>query len=103
MVGEALDFWRVLEVIPPRRLILVAEMKLPGEAILDFEIIPVNNGTELQLGTRFRPKGLYGILYWYVLLPLHDILFGGMLREVAKKVGRPIIEGPVKFRPGPIL
>jgi uncharacterized protein YbjT (DUF2867 family) len=103
MVGEALDFWRVLEVTPPRRLILVAEMKLPGEAILDFEIVPFHNGTELRLGTRFRPKGLYGILYWYVLLPFHDILFGGMLKEVARKVGRPIIEGPVKFRPGPVL
>ncbi len=103
MVGDALDFWRVLEVTPPRRLILVAEMKLPGEAILDFELIPSKNGTELRLGTRFRPKGLYGILYWYVLLPFHDILFGGMLREVARKVGRPITRGPVKFRPDPVL
>ncbi|MBN1627338.1 MAG: SDR family oxidoreductase, partial [Deltaproteobacteria bacterium] len=85
-VGEALDFWRVLGVSPPRRLILVAEMKLPGEAILDFEIIPLEKGAELRLGTRFRPRGLYGIIYWYVLLPFHDILFGGMLREVAKKV-----------------
>ena len=103
MVGDALDFWRVLKVTPPRRLILVAEMKLPGEATLDFEIVPLNNGAELRLGTRFRPRGLYGILYWYALLPFHDILFGGMLKEVARKVGRPIIEGPVKFRPGPVL
>jgi hypothetical protein len=103
MVGEALDFWRVLEVVPPRRLILVAEMKLPGEAILEFEIVPTNNGAELRLGTRFRPRGLYGILYWYVLLPFHDILFGGMLREVSRKVGQPIREGPVKFRAGPVL
>jgi hypothetical protein len=99
-VGDALDFWRVLEVSPPGRLILVAEMKLPGEAILDFEIIPSDKGAELQLGTRFRPKGIYGVLYWYALLPFHDILFGGMLREVAKKVGRPIIHGPVRFKPG---
>jgi len=99
-VGDALDFWRVLEVCPPGRLILVAEMKLPGEAILDFEIIPSDKGAELQLGTRFRPKGIYGVLYWYALLPFHDILFGGMLREVAKKVGRPIIHGPVRFKPG---
>ena len=102
LVGDALDFWRVLEVTPPRRLILVAEMKLPGEAILEFEIVPSGKGAELRLGTRFRPRGLYGILYWYILLPFHDILFGGMLREVAKKVGRPIISGPVKFKPGPI-
>ncbi len=102
LVGDALDFWRVLEVNPPNRLILVAEMKLPGEAILDFEIVPSEKGAELRLGTRFRPRGLYGILYWYILLPFHDILFGGMLREVAKKVARPILNGPARFKPGPI-
>jgi len=101
-VGDALDFWRVLEASPPRRLLLVAEMKLPGEAILDFEIIPSDKGSELRLGTRFRPRGLYGILYWYTLLPFHDILFGGMLREVAKKVARPVLSGPARFKPGPI-
>jgi hypothetical protein len=101
-VGDALDFWRVLEVSPPNRLILVAEMKLPGEAILDFSVVRLEKGAELRLGTRFRPKGLYGILYWYVLLPFHDILFGGMLREVAKKVAKPVLSGPVRFKPGPI-
>jgi hypothetical protein len=102
LVGDALDFWRVLDVSPPSKLILVAEMKLPGEAILDFEIEPAGKGTELRLGTRFRPQGLYGVLYWYALLPFHDILFGGMLRAVARKVDRPILSGPVKFKPGPI-
>jgi uncharacterized protein YbjT (DUF2867 family) len=102
LVGDALDFWRVLEVSPPRHLILVAEMKLPGEALLDFEIIPSDSGAELRLGTRFRPNGLYGVFYWYALLPFHDILFGGMLREVATRVNRPVINGPFKFRPGPV-
>jgi uncharacterized protein YbjT (DUF2867 family) len=103
LIGDALDFWRVLEVSPPSRLILVAEMKLPGEAILDFEIAPAVDGTTLRLGTRFRPEGLYGVLYWYALLPFHDILFGGMLRAVSKKVNRPIISGPTKFKPGPAI
>jgi uncharacterized protein YbjT (DUF2867 family) len=102
LVGDALDFWRVLEVTPPSKLILVAEMKLPGEAILEFEIVPSVRGTELRLGTRFRPSGLYGVLYWYALLPFHDVLFGGMLREVAKKVNKPLLSGPEKFKPGPI-
>jgi uncharacterized protein YbjT (DUF2867 family) len=102
-IGDALDFWRVLDVRPPSRLILVAEMKLPGEAILDFEIAPSGKGAELCLSTRFRPGGLYGVLYWYTLLPFHDMLFGGMLRKVAKKVNRPIISGPMKFKPGPII
>ena len=102
LVGDALDFWRVLEVSPPTRLILVAEMKLPGEAILDFEIIPSGKGAELRIGTRFRPRSLYGVFYWYTLLPFHDILFGGLLKEVAKKVGQPLLKGPRRFRPGPI-
>jgi len=103
LVGDALDFWRVLEVKAPQRLILVAEMKLPGEAILDFELVPHGRDRmEIFLGTRFRSKGLYGLAYWYVLLPFHDLLFGGMLREVARMVDRPIINGPYKYRPGPI-
>ena len=102
--GDALDFWRVLEVDPPNRLILVAEMKLPGEAIMDFEIAHIENGvTELRLGTRFRPRGIYGMLYWYALLPFHDLLFGNMLKKIAIKVKRPILKEPSKFKPGPII
>lgn len=101
-VGDALDFWRVLKVEPPNHLILVAEMKLPGEAILEFGLSSCpEQRTELRMHTRFKPQGLYGLMYWYVLLPFHDILFGGMLREIARKVGRPIDYGPKKFRPEP--
>jgi len=101
-VGDALDFWRVLDVKPLHYLILLAEMKLPGEAILEFQIVPIDDGTELRLGTRFKPTGLYGMLYWYILLPFHNLLFGGMLKTIAHQVGHPIIEGPHKFKPGPI-
>lgn len=101
-VGDALDFWRVLDVTPPERLILVAEMKLPGEAILDINIIQERNTSELQLGTRFRPRGLYGMFYWYSLLPAHDLLFGGMLKAIAGKIGCPIVKGPETFKPGPV-
>ncbi len=101
-VGDALDFWRVLDIKPSRRLILVAEMKLPGEAILDIELIPCNMGTQIRLGTRFRPKGLYGILYWYSLLPFHNLLFGGLLNELAKKVNKKILSHAEKYRPGPL-
>lgn len=94
LVGDALDFWRVLEVEPPKRLILVAEMKLPGEAIMEFNVVPLGSWTELNLHTRFRSRGLYGMLYWYALLPFHDLLFGGMLKEMAKRVAKPIISGP---------
>lgn len=101
-VGDALDFWRVLDVMPPERLILLAEMKLPGEAILDIKIIQQRDISELRFGTRFRPAGLYGIFYWYSLLPAHDLLFWGMLKAIAGKVGCPIVKGPETFRPGPI-
>lgn len=102
LVGDALDFWRVLDVKPPHHLILLAEMKLPGEAILEFRIVPTDDGSELRLGTRFRPAGLYGMLYWYILLPFHNLLFGGMLKTIAHLVGHPKIEGPYKYKPGPI-
>jgi uncharacterized protein YbjT (DUF2867 family) len=83
--GDALDFWRV--VMADRasdpdsaRLILYAEMKLPGEAWLDFEITP----TELRQTATFRPRGLLGRLYWYAILPLHFLLFPRMAARLAK-------------------
>ena len=102
-IGDVLDFWRVLYVKVPLKLILLAEMKLPGEALLNFELVPGEKGTELRLGTRFRPTGLYGILYWYSLLPFHNLLFGGMLNKLAARVGKKIIHGPEKYRPGPLI
>jgi uncharacterized protein YbjT (DUF2867 family) len=98
--GDALDFWRVLEVDAPRRLHLMAEMKTPGEAILDFRIHDLGNGrTELQQLSRFLPRGLFGILYWYALYPFHQWVFGGMLRGIARIIKKPIIEGPNRFAP----
>lgn len=102
-VGDALDFWRVLDIKPPHKLILLAEMKLPGEALLNIELIPCNRGTQIRVGTRFRPTGLYGIIYWYLLLPFHNLLFGGMLNKLAGRVGKKILKGPEKYRPGPLV
>lgn len=102
-IGDALDFWRTLDVEYPYRLILLAEMKLPGEALLSFDLVPVKKGTELRVGTRFRPTGLYGILYWYILLPFHNILFQGLLNTLARKVGKKIISSSEQYRPGPLL
>lgn len=101
-VGDSLDFWRVLDVTPPERLILVAEMKLPGEAILDINIVQQGDTSELRVGTRFRPRGLYGIFYWYSLLPAHDLIFSGMLKAIAVKIDCPVLKGPETFKPGPI-
>jgi hypothetical protein len=60
-------------------------MKLPGVATLNFEIEPAaGGGTTLVMTARFRPRGLLGILYWYSVLPLHHIVFGGMLRGIKR-------------------
>jgi uncharacterized protein YbjT (DUF2867 family) len=84
--GEALDFWRVTEAVPDRRLQLHAEMKLPGIATLTFEIEPIDEGQRCRLHqtARFKPKGLFGLLYWYAVLPLHGIVFRGMQRGIRK-------------------
>ena len=100
LAGDALDFWRVLEVDPPQRLLLLAEMKLPGEATLEFRIARKgDNRSELRQISRFLPKGLWGILYWYALLPIHRWLFRGMLRSIARLTGKPIIKQPQSFEP----
>ena len=99
-VGDALDFWRVLEVDAPHRLLLVAEMKMPGEALLEFQITPIGDDQiELQMLSRFLPKGLSGLLYWYVLYPFHQWIFLGMLKSIAKSIGKPIQSGPERFTP----
>jgi len=84
-VGDALDFWRVLVADKAaRRLLLFAEMRLPGEAWLEFRIVPAGNGQQLVQTATFRPRGVYGRLYWYGVLPFHGFIFKGMLREVAR-------------------
>ncbi len=79
--GDALDFWRVLLADRKnKRLLLFAEMRTPGEAWLEFKI---EDGVLYQTAT-FRPKGLWGRLYWYSVLPFHLFIFGGMIRNIAK-------------------
>jgi uncharacterized protein YbjT (DUF2867 family) len=99
-VGDALDFWRVLELDKPYRLLLVAEMKLPGEATLEFTVHPLGNGrSELKQLSRFLPKGLLGILYWYALYPFHQWLFSRMMKGIARSLNRPLVQGPDRFVP----
>lgn len=81
--GEALDFWRVLLADrEEKRLLLYAEMKLPGEAWLEFKID--QNNILTQTAT-FRPLGLAGRLYWYAALPLHGFIFNGMIKKIAEE------------------
>lgn len=79
--GDALDFWRVLYANKEQgKLVLYAEMKLPGEAWLEFKII---NNTLYQSAT-FKPEGIWGKLYWYSVLPFHSFIFNGMLNKLIK-------------------
>ena len=87
--GETLDFWRVVGIDRDKSLSLRAEMKLPGEAQLDFQIEPVAEPPDrplsrLVMTARYRPRGLFGLLYWYAVVPLHELVFGGMLRGIRK-------------------
>ncbi|MBE0609447.1 MAG: DUF2867 domain-containing protein [Dehalococcoidia bacterium] len=87
--GDAVDFWRVVGVEPKKRLTLVAEMKLPGAASLEFEIVERSPDTcTLISSARFHPAGLPGLLYWYVLLPVHNRIFSGMPRAIASRAER---------------
>lgn len=83
--GDALDFWRVLDADYARgRLLLYAEMKLPGEAWLEFQI-EKNNGVHYLVQTAtFRPKGLWGRIYWYAVTPFHWVIFKGMAGRIVE-------------------
>ncbi len=84
-VGDVLDFWRVEAVEPNKLLRLRAEMKLPGRAWLQFEVDENQSGTTIRQTALFDPLGVFGLLYWYCLYPVHALIFGGMLREIGKK------------------
>lgn len=85
--GEAVDFWRVTELIENRSLCLRAEMKLPGEAELEFQVSTNDQArTTIEMTARFRPKGLFGIAYWYCVLPLHGFVFPVMLKGIKRNI-----------------
>ncbi len=87
-VGEAVDFWRAEVVEPPERLRLRAEMRLPGRAWLQWETRAEAEGTRLVQTAYFAPRGLPGLLYWYGLYPAHAVIFGGLVRAIARRAER---------------
>jgi len=88
-VGEPLDFWRVEALEPPHLLRLRAEMKLPGTAWLQFEVLPDEHGARVEQTAFFEPRGLPGYFYWYSVLPFHRFIFPGLLRAVRERAERP--------------
>lgn len=86
--GDALDFWRVEEVIPDRLIRLRAEMKVPGRAWLQLETRPLADMDSHSVFVQtafFEPKGLLGLMYWYLLYPIHKLIFSGLCREIQKR------------------
>lgn len=99
-IGDPLDFWRVVDVRENHRLVLRAEMRTPGEALLEFRLAPIGEAaTEIVVHSKFLPKGLAGLAYWYGLLVPHNLLFAGLLRGVARVVGARLVSPPQRFTP----
>ena len=96
-LGEALDFFRVVEIDPDhRRLTLEVEMKVPGTGWLGWAVDATASGSILIQSARFAPRGLFGRLYWWSMLPFHGFLFGRMARRMARVAERrSVIEGRV--------
>ena len=80
-VGESLDFWKVIDVKENERLLLYAQMKVPGSAWLEFKI----EDNKLIQSAYFYPKGVSGRLYWYILIPIHYFVFNNMINSIIKK------------------
>ncbi|MEJ2032425.1 MAG: SDR family oxidoreductase [Deltaproteobacteria bacterium] len=80
-VGDALDFWKVADLVPGKRLLLLAQMKLPGKAWLEFVI----EGDRLVQTAYFYPHGLWGRLYWYAAKPLHGLVFQDLIEKIVER------------------
>lgn len=87
-VGDVVDCWRVAAFEPDRRLLLWAEMRLPGRAWLEFAVAPDGEGATIRQTASFEPVGLRGLAYWYSVWPLHQWVFEGMLRAIARRALR---------------
>ncbi len=91
-VGEALDWWRVEHLDRPRLLRLRAEMLLPGRAWLELEVVPDGDGARYRQRALFEPRGLAGHLYWKSIAPFHDVVFGGMARNITGTAEHQLIQ-----------
>ena len=84
-VGDVFDAWRVIAIEPERRLTLLMEMKAPGSGVLEFDICPESGGHRITATAYFHPAGVWGLLYWYLLAPVHLVLFRGLTRRIGRR------------------
>lgn len=83
-LGDKIDFWTVIAIEPARRLTLSFDMKTPGAGVLEFDLVEIGGKTQLTATAYWHSAGLWGLLYWYALVPLHVILFRGMTKAIAR-------------------
>ena len=109
-VGDAVDFFRVEAIVPERLLRLRAEMKVPGEAWLEWTMDPEDGGTRLVQKARFHPRGVWGRAYWYAMLPFHHLIFqrlatalaDGREQEARRATGRHRRHDRCSLSPAPV-
>ncbi|MEI7814813.1 MAG: SDR family oxidoreductase [Coriobacteriia bacterium] len=91
--GDYLEWWRVERILPPSLLRLKAEMRMPGDGWLQYEISPTEDGSLVRQTAIFHAKGLLGLMYWYVVLPFHHFVFNGTLQGIDREC-RALVAGP---------
>jgi len=98
-VGDALDFWRIIASDEGRRLLLKAEMRLPGEALLEFKLDSQwENAVDVSMTAKFLPHGLAGILYWWAMYPFHVVLFTNMIENISSQAGTHVYDPPKRIK-----
>jgi uncharacterized protein YbjT (DUF2867 family) len=103
-VDDTVDFWKVLEIVPESKLLLLSEMKAPGQALLELRIERMDKGKcQIILLSRFLPKGLIGLLYWYGLYPFHHYVFIQMVKGLVTASGLKLVTQPGKYYPTPSM
>jgi hypothetical protein len=94
-VGDTIDYWTVMALEPERRLTLDFGMRCPGAGVLEFEIEPVDaEHTRVTVTAYWHPQGVWGLAYWWVLVPAHLFIFKGMTREIARRAEALALPGP---------
>ncbi len=87
-VGDAFDGWRVIGVAPYERISMLMEMRAPGSGVLELVILNDSEGCRVRATAYWHPAGVWGLLYWWAMLPFHGILFRGMTRSIARRAER---------------
>ena len=84
-VGDVIDAWRVIAVQPEQRLTLLMEMRAPGTGVLEFSINDLGSERRIRIPAYWHPAGVWGLLYWYITLPIHSMLFKGTAKAIARR------------------